>query len=136
VILVSGAGLLLLSMTNRFGRIIDRSREIVEALRSTQEGESELLISQLRILVRRAHLVRIAIALVTLSVLLAAVLIIVIFLTALFRLDAALLIVLLFTACMVSLIAALIFFMRDVNASLAAFQLEVGLGSETDDRKR
>jgi hypothetical protein len=34
VILVSGVGLLLLSMTNRFGRVIDRSRELATELRA------------------------------------------------------------------------------------------------------
>jgi hypothetical protein len=35
VILVSGVGLLLLSMTNRFGRVIDRSRQLSEAVRQS-----------------------------------------------------------------------------------------------------
>ena len=34
VILISGVGLLLLSMTNRFGRIIDRSRILAHEMRS------------------------------------------------------------------------------------------------------
>lgn len=33
VILISGVGLLLLSLTNRFGRAVDRSRQIIRELR-------------------------------------------------------------------------------------------------------
>ncbi|MDI6809430.1 MAG: DUF2721 domain-containing protein [Candidatus Eisenbacteria bacterium] len=135
VILVSGAGLLLLSMTNRFGRIIDRSREVSEALRQAPGSDDKRLTSQLGILVRRAHLIRIAIALVTLSVLLAAVLIIVIFLTALFQLEAAPMIVILFTACMASLVGSLVVFMKDINVSLAAFELETKLEDEANNEK-
>src|SRR5262245_54508353 len=83
VILISGVGLLLLSMTNRFGRVIDRSRLLVEKLRKTEPTERSGLQSQLDILSRRARLIRLAIALAALSVLLAAILIIVLFLAAL-----------------------------------------------------
>ena len=41
VILISGIGLLLLSMTNRLGRIIDRSRLLVEALPSAGRRGTE-----------------------------------------------------------------------------------------------
>ena len=33
VIVISGAGLVLLSMTNRYARVIDRARSLAEALR-------------------------------------------------------------------------------------------------------
>ena len=41
VILISGVGLLLLSMTNRFGRVADRSRQLGEALRNAPLAERE-----------------------------------------------------------------------------------------------
>src|SRR6266853_5155505 len=86
-ILISGVGLLLLSMTNRLGRIIDRSRLLAEALRKGEANEHARLASQLEILSRRAGLIRVAIILATLSVLLAGVLIIALFLAALFNLE-------------------------------------------------
>ena len=58
VILISGGGLLLLSMTNRLGRVIDRSRLIVEARRKAPEAERARFSSQLEVLSRRARLVR------------------------------------------------------------------------------
>jgi hypothetical protein len=38
VILISGVGLLLLSMTNRFGRIIDRSRILAQELSALSDS--------------------------------------------------------------------------------------------------
>jgi hypothetical protein len=54
VILISGIGLLLLSMTNRFGRIIDRSRILAGVLRDADGVDRQRAIAQLRILMHRA----------------------------------------------------------------------------------
>ncbi len=124
VILISGVGLLLLSMTNRFGRVIDRSRQTSDALRRNPQAAARLR-SQLVVLLKRARLVRLSITLASLSVLLAAILVITLFLTALLQWEAAPLIAVLFIACMASLIASLIVFIRDINLSLAALELEV-----------
>ena len=126
VILISGVGLLLLTMTNRFGRIIDRTRQLSIELRLARLPEPDLTLAQLDILHTRAHIVRGAIAAAAVSVLLAAVLIIVIFVGALFRLSFATAVVGLFASCLVSLIGSLVLFLRDVNLSLRALRLEVG----------
>ena len=125
VILISGIGLLLLSMTNRFGRVIDRSRQLSRALGGATEADRPHIASQLQILSVRARLVRLAITLAAISVLLAALLIIVLFLTALLRLEIAGLLSALFIACMVTLIISIVVFIRDVNLSLAALKLEL-----------
>lgn len=125
VILISGVGLVLLTMTNRLGRILDRTRLLVRDLHRTDEGTRAVIAAQLDILDRRARLVRAAIALATISVLLAATLVILLFVTALLRLEVAGALALLFVACMASLIAGLVWFLRDVNLSLRALQLEV-----------
>jgi len=127
VILISGIGLLILSMTNRFSRIIERSRQLTRELRlpgaAAHRGAIE---GQLVVLVRQARLVRSAIFLAVISVLLASILIILLFLTALVGFNGATLIILLFFACMASLIASLILYLVDINASLTAVKLEVG----------
>jgi len=87
VILISGVGLLLLSMTNRLGRVIDRARGLAAELRKVQAVERPRLSSQLQILVRRAELLRKSIVLATLSVLVAGILIIALFLAALLKLE-------------------------------------------------
>lgn len=126
VILVSGVGLLLLSMTNRFGRLIDRTRELTHELRTASGDPRGSVVAQLRILLRRAHILRAALALASLSALLAAVLIIVLFLSAVMQWDLALAITGLFIAAMVGLISALVLFIADINLSLTALKLEVG----------
>jgi len=130
VILVSGGGLLILSMTNRLGRIIDRARELTRALKGAAAADREPMAAQLGILSRRARIVRDAIFLAAHSVLLAAVLVIGIFLAALMRLETALPIIVLFIACMLCLIGSLVLFIRDVNLSLRALRLELASGDE------
>ncbi len=125
VILISGVGLLLLSMTNRLGRAIDRSRLLVAALREAEAKERHRLEAQLKIIYQRARLIRLAITLATFSMLLAAVLIIALFVAALLQLEIGPIVILLFVCCMGSLIASLVLFIRDINFSLAALRLEV-----------
>jgi hypothetical protein len=129
VILISGVGLLLLTMTNRFGRIIDRARQVSREIRSAESPEPDRARAQLEILLARVRIVRGAIAAAAVSVLLAAVLIIVIFVSALFGLSFAAPVVGLFASCLASLIGSLILFLRDINLSLRALRLEVGDGA-------
>lgn len=127
VVLVSGIGLLILSMTNRLGRVIDRGRILArEAAELPPEGQARME-AQLHILVRRAEYLRRAITAASVSVLLAALLIIALFLTAVLKLEAAWLIGGLFIASLVALIYSLMAFLRDLNESLLAFKLDIGV---------
>lgn len=125
VVLVSGVGLLILSMTNRISRIIDRGRSLVRELPSVTEAEKTRIRAQLDILWQRAMLMRRAILWATICVLMAAILVITLFVTAAFRVEDAWLIGLLFTGAMVSLIVSLVTFIQDLNRSLVAFQLDI-----------
>jgi hypothetical protein len=125
VILVSGVGLLLLTMTNRLGRVIDRGRSLAQEHRTNPNANQERILNQLMILNRRAALIRRAITLASLSVLLAAILVILIFLTALFHFEMAFLLSGLFIACMLSLIGSLVAFIQDLNLSLDAYQYDI-----------
>ncbi|MCX6926599.1 MAG: DUF2721 domain-containing protein [Verrucomicrobia bacterium] len=126
VILISGVGLLLLTLTNRYGRTIDRARQLMAELRKLTGSDRERLEGQIEILYRRARLIRLSITLAAVSVLLASMLIIVLFLTALWKLEVGLLISLLFIGSMASLILALAAFIRDLNWSLMALKMELG----------
>ncbi len=125
VILISGAGLLLLSMTNRIGRAIDRARVLKDEMPAQAPDDRPIRLAELRVLLRRAEILRQAIILISVSVLLAALLIITLFLAALLRLDLGWLILLLFVGCMGALIGSILRFIEDVNQSLHALQLEV-----------
>ena len=124
VILISGIGLLLLSLTNRFGRAVDRSRQLIREMRESGTEDRARLAEQVQILYRRARLIQMAIILAATSVLFAAVLIITLFFTALMKLELAVPISLLFICCLLALIASLIAFIADIRLSLRALKLE------------
>jgi hypothetical protein len=127
VVLISGIGLLILSMTNRFGRVIDRGRSLTRELPEISSHAQIRVNAQLYILARRAEYLRRAITAAVISVLLAAVLIIVLFLTAILKIEDAWLISILFVAAMGWLIYSLIAFIQDLNESLLAFKLDIGM---------
>jgi len=126
VILISGAGLVLLSMTNRYARVIDRARTLAETLRQNSSGKSERVHSQIQIIAQRARNLRLAIACVSISLLLAGVLVISLFLITLLQIHAVGLIIVFFTLCMAALSLGLIIFILDVNQSMAALKIELG----------
>jgi hypothetical protein len=126
VILISGVGLLLLSMTNRLGRAIDRARILRHELRAGTSGDEHRTRGQLQILWSRADHIRRAIILATVSALLAACLIIVLFVETVLRWDAGWLVACLFTGCLAALIASLLIFLWDINQALLALKLEIG----------
>jgi len=128
VILISGVGLLLLSLTNRYGRAIDRSRLLSGELRLASEADRARLAAQVEILYRRARLIRLSITMAAFCVLLVAVLIIVLFLSVLKKLEVSVIIILLFICCMACLIVSLGSFIRDIQLSLHALKLELGKG--------
>ncbi len=129
VILISGVGLVLLTLTNRLGRAVDRSRQLRQELRGVAEEDRHRLGPQVDILYRRARLLRLSIIMAGLSVLLVAILIIVVFLSVLMKLEVGIAITLLFIACMATLIVSLVAFIRDIQLSLQALKLELGLPS-------
>jgi hypothetical protein len=125
-VLVSGCGLLLLSLTNRLGRATDLARSMARHLRTTPAHEEEPLRMQLRMLLRRTMILRRAIALTAMSALLAAILILQLFVAALLEVELAWATVIIFVGCVSCLIAALVEYIADVNAVLAALKIEAG----------
>ena len=135
VVLISGVGLLILSMTNRLARVVDRSRQMGHSRHGIPDDEARRVEPQLRILVRRARLLRRAISCATFSVLLAAILVIVLFLSAYLRVEVVLISVVFFVFCLVSLIAGVISFLQDIHLSLVALDMELGLDVDVDGPK-
>jgi Protein of unknown function (DUF2721) len=125
VILISGVGLLLLSMTNRLGRTIDRARQLVDAKDDCSATDRQKIDAQLSILWKRARLQRAAISLSAGAALLAAALIIMLFVSVLLNLQIVFVLTGLFISCMVAIIASLLCFMRDIDLSLHALALEL-----------
>lgn len=129
VILISGVGLLLLCMTNRIARVIDRARIVAAECEIVRSDDHDACDTKLAILSQRAKILRTSIAMAAVSVLLVAILVILLFCGALFRVEIAEVIVALFVGCMCSLIGSLVFFIRDVNLSLQALWLDFPTGN-------
>lgn len=124
VILISGLGLLLLTMTNRLSRIIDRSRELLDESDRLFGVDRNRIDREIDVLWRRALYVRSAIMLAVASCLGAATLIILLFLTSLLHFDVPLLVSTVFIISMICLIASLVLFLFDVNLTLSALRIE------------
>ena len=125
VILISGIGLLLLTMTNRLGRTIDRARSLSREPVEADGQRSPHTLTQIAIIYRRAKVLRLSIALASFSVLLVSALIILLFVGALLEWQAGVFIVLVFIASMVSLFGSLVAFLYDINLALHALRLEL-----------
>lgn len=125
VILITGLGSLLLTMTNRLGRIVDRSRSLAGQLRAASPEDRPHVEQQLRILFRRAPLIRMAVTFNALSMFASGLLVVLIFLGAMLSRPFSLGIVGLFFASVGCLIVALAAFIRDIFMSLTALRLEV-----------
>ena len=125
VILISGVGLLLLSMTNRLSRVIERARTLLAVSETVSGRVQKRVLAQIDILWVQARLIRLSILMASTSLLCAACLIIALFITALFKLEDAWLISALFVTCLLSLIGSLLAFITDINRSLTAFKVEL-----------
>lgn len=125
VILISGVGLLLLTMTNRLGRAIDRARILKRELGTLSGQEKNQVQAQVDIIFRRAKIIRQAILFSVLSALLAAFLVMTLFLAAWLHWEHAWPACVVFTACLASLCVSLVAFILDINLSLHALKLEL-----------
>jgi hypothetical protein len=69
VILISGVGLLLLSLTNRFGRAVDRTRQIHHEMCAAPVADRLRLANQVEVIYRRARLIQFSIVMGALIIL-------------------------------------------------------------------
>ncbi len=123
VFLLAGIGGLLGVLTNRIGRIIDRSRKLQDQFPSSAEAQHAELRDELGLLARRARLINGAIALCTASALLVCVVIAVLFLGSFVSRSMAAPIALLFIGAMLCLISALLLLMREILLSTARLRI-------------
>lgn len=124
VALISGVGLLLLSMTNRLGRVIDRARDVGKAAAALPEDPDAA--AEIRVLFRRARLLQLAIALVATSIFTAALMIAAIFLMHVATAGLARAVLALFGACLACLVTSLALFLADIFLSIRWLRLSLG----------
>lgn len=132
MILMTGVGGLMLTLTNRMGRIVDRTRKLAEAVQGAAGPNRAHLEGQLAIMWSRAKLIRQSVTFAGVSMLLSCLLVVVIFVDASLHRDFGFELVVTFLASVLCLIAALVNFLRDIWVSLHALKLEVDRAERTE----
>lgn len=125
-IVISACGLLMLSMTNRLGRAIDRSRVLARERSTGSEEFRANVDQQLEIILFRCRLMRQAILGASACIFFTVILILLLFVFEATKFEAAWIIAAVFAASMGSLLLAVVYFMRDIFKSLEAMEAEVG----------
>lgn len=125
VALISGIGLLILAMTNRFSHLTDRARILSKQFHDTEKEEAEHITVQIKILYRRIRLMMLSIGFALASIFFISVLIITLF--AIFMLDISLqnAVIGLFILSLSCLFFSLVFFIGDIALSLSAIKEEL-----------
>lgn len=132
VILISGIGALMITLTNRLGRIVDRTRTLAGQMHTATGDDRAHFESQIAIMWRRARLQRWAVTFAGTSMLISCFLVLAIFVDALFGRQFGVSLVVIFVASVLCVIAALAAFLRDIWVSLKALQLEVEKARRAD----
>jgi hypothetical protein len=130
VVLVSAVGLLLLTLANRLGRAIDRSRELARAADQAGPDERPAFDEQLGVVVRRARWLREAVVLAALSLLLSCAMILLMLVQALSGWPMGGLIVAAFGLDALALMGSLVFFVRELLDAVSALEIEVARRSD------
>lgn len=124
IAVISGAGLLLLSITNRLGRAIDRSRDVSEEIEK-DGGDNAAAREQLLVLVKRATLLRNSVFFMAFSVFLATLMILALFLRLFMGWSSEGLVLVCLFASVGCLCVSMILFLWDVSLALGALRVEV-----------
>lgn len=125
VALISGVGLLLLTITNRLARTIDRNRKILALIKETKEDNQKHLTSELALMYKRSRLLRNSIGSIVVSMFLNALIIPLLFFMSLKDWDLRLAGYTLFFTSIVAILIGLIYFMGDVILTLKGLKMDV-----------
>ena len=125
VALISGVGLILLSLTNRLGRTIDRSRTLISEYRTAQEHRKHLIQEQLMILNRRNRFLKKAMGGISFSILTSSLMIPVLLIMNIVSFDLSIVGSLLLVLSIGGIIVSSVYFFADVSLSLKALELEM-----------
>ncbi len=124
VALISGVGLLLLTITNRLGRTIDRIRHLVSELHNGRVKNREEKESEIRILYRRSRILRNSIAAMVISVISSSLIIPNLFFMTLMEINLKIIGYPLFVISILSIVVSSVYLFIDVRLSLHALKLE------------
>ena len=125
IALISGAGLLLLSITNRLGRSIDRSRHMVVEIDKKHVLEGPQKHEQLKVLLRRSELLRNSVFFTGFSIFLSTLMILGLFLRVFTGWECETMVLCFLFLSVACLCISTIFFLLDVSLALKALRVEV-----------
>jgi len=125
LVLISGVGLILLSLTNRLARTIDRSRGMVAEIENPNSNDKENKKRQLKILVKRSYILKNSIVSISFSILCSSLIIPVLLAMNLFQVNLESLGMIFFMLSISGIILSAIFLFIDVSLTLKALEFEV-----------
>lgn len=124
VAMISGVGLLLLTITNRFGRVLDRTRQLVTELDMPAVKRKKMKVNQVQIFLKRGRILKISIAWLMIGMIASCLIIPLLFIMNLTGTDLKTFGYLLFVISIFSMLVSFLYFFEDVLLSLNAIRLE------------
>jgi Na+/melibiose symporter-like transporter len=127
VIVISGVGLLLLSISNRYGRAIDRVRLLARDLSESdpESARRRHLTEQLRLTNDRAHILKRSMLYCSICIFFVSLTILSLFAEQLVGLQRDFLALPFFALCLMALVMSMYYSIPDITVSLAVLELEV-----------
>jgi hypothetical protein len=127
VIVISGVGLLLLSITNRYGRVIDRARALLDDLEhhTPDSARAKHLEEQLHLTHQRARLLRASLTYASASTFFVSLTIVSLFVEQILMLQRDFVALPFFALCLLCLVASMYYSIRDITVSLGALELHM-----------
>jgi len=124
-VLISGDGLLLLSLSNRLARPIERIRHLCDVIKAHPEREHFAAQEQINILYKRSVHLRSAIACIIFSISSISLIVLLLFLDAFYAWPITFIINILFILSLMFLISSMVFFLIDIYGSLDSLKIEI-----------
>ncbi len=125
VVFISGVGLLVLSMTNRLGRPLDRIRALTLEIKTADGEQKRILLAEIDILFRRAKLLQMSVTFAVLSIFFIAMIILLLFVDVTFSAGLEGLILVLFSGSLLCLVVSLALFVWDIQLGLESIRIEI-----------
>ena len=124
VAMISGVGLLLLTITNRLGRTIDRTRFLITELDHEGVKRKEFKENEIRVLYKRSTLLRTSIAWMMVGMISSCMIIPLLFVMSFVQVDLRILGYVFFMVSIASMLTTFVYFFRDILLALHAIKLE------------
>jgi len=124
-VLISGDGLLLLSLSNRLSRPIERIRHLCDVIKAHPQKDHKAAQEQIRILFKRSQLLRSAISCIIYSIALISSIVLLLFLDTFYAWPINLPISILFILSIVFLMTSMVFFLMDIHGALDSLKIEI-----------